>query len=245
MSFTELQALVTDIRIAERSKKIEAELDGTQQLQSFQSFLKLARLLANVPFGDSAGTGGTNTRQPRRLSGSIKKKVGGSRTRCFRDEEIRFMAKKPMSIPCKKDRVILDSRVLKWEELVLQIQGATSRTTVVLETATSSRSSAPFTPPTSRITVMQRASRRKIAGDELVKMRKEIPLEKNLVYVGRVPSCEGYPSAWAKSYKRGTHVSRDGVVKLCQQHVMDSEITKGTRKLEGKTPLSHCSTDEG
>ena len=130
--------------------------------------------------------------------------------------------------------VILDSRVLKWEELVLQIQGATSRTTVVPETATSSGSSAPFTPPTSRITVMQRASRRKIARDELVKMRKEIPLEKNLVYVGRVPSCEGYPSAWAKSYKRGTHVSRDGVTALCQQHVMDSEITKGIRKLEGK-----------
>ena len=35
----------------------------------------------------------------------------------------------------------------------------------------------------------------------------------------------------------GTHGSRDRVIALCRQHVLDSKITKGARQLEGKTQL--------
>ena len=65
-----------------------------------------------------------------------------------------------------------------------------------------------------------------------MKLRKEIPLGKDLVYIGRVVGCRGYRSAWANPNKIGAHGSR--VIAFCRQHVQDSEIKKEIRGLQIK-----------
>ena len=65
------------------------------------------------------------------------------------------------------------------------MSGLQVATPVISGTAASSRASARL-----------RACRRKVAKDELVKARKERPLGKDLVYIGRAPDCGSYRSAW-------------------------------------------------
>ena len=70
----------------------------------------------------------------------------------------------------------------------------------------------------------------------MVKVRKEITLGKDLVYIGRVLGCRGYRSAWANPCK-----IKGRVIALNRLHVQDSEILKEIRRLEGNTVLCHYS----
>ena len=125
--------------------------------------------------------------------------------------------------------VILDSRVLKWEELVLQARhkplGCRAQRRGRQWYGKNHRSSiyaTDFTINCDAESKQKEDCRRRTGqgegGDTLG--------EKTWFTSAACPVAKA---------KRGTHVSKDGVVELCQQHVMDSEITKAFGNLRGNT----------
>ena len=223
-----------------------AKLPGVQSGALYQAdfgaeFRKPTRLVANMPFADTLVTIGppSSDNQGQHLGPLEKRKwlgpvlVGENAARSKRKGPDQFQetcVKPSLNEPAVGSDVILGPRVLKRGEVSLAGSTQVSRlqvaTPVTSRTATSSRASARL-----------RACGRKVTKDELVTVRKEIPLVKDLIYVGRVPGCKGYRSAWENPTKMETHGLREGVIALYRQHVQDSEIKKEIRGSDGARRL--------
>ena len=89
-----------------------------------------------------------------------------------------------------------------------------------------------------------RTHRRKASSVEIARIRQELPLGEEKVYIGRITGSKGSSSVWANPFKIGVHGSRAGVLALYRQHLNDSGLATRVSELSGKLLLCHCADHE-
>ena len=87
--------------------------------------------------------------------------------------------------------------------------------------------------------------RRKASSVEIARIRQELPLGEEKVYIGRITGSEGSGSVWANPFGIDVHGSRAGVLALYRQHLNDSGLATRVSELSGQLLLCHCADHSG